>query len=147
MIRQTLLILSVCTAVSASELTHDFKNPAFSGNGYRNHVLALEQLRYQREKEITEKKEAAAAKLARELEQTTLNKFVNNVESRIYAQLSKQLVDNMFTADGSTSGTATIEGATIYWVKDVSSDTISITVTEADGSITDITVPLTGFGF
>jgi len=53
----------------------------------------------------------------------------------------------MFTADGSTSGTANIEGATIYWVKDVSSDTISITVTEADGSITDITVPLTGFGF
>ena len=69
------------------------------------------------------------------------------MESRIYAQLSKQLVDNMFTADGSTSGTANIEGATIYWVKDVSSDTISITVTEADGSITDITVPLTGFGF
>jgi hypothetical protein len=147
MIRQTLLILSICAAVEASEMTHEFKNPSFSGNGYSNHVLAMEQLRYQREKEITEKKEAAAAKLARELEQTTLNKFLNNVESRIYAQLSKQLVDNMFTDDGSTSGTAEIEGATIYWVKDVSADTISITVTETDGSITDITVPLTGFGF
>jgi adenosylmethionine-8-amino-7-oxononanoate aminotransferase len=134
-------------SANAGELAHEFKNPSFSGNGYSNHVLAMEQLRYQREKEITEKKEAAAAKLARELEQTTLNKFVNNVESRIYAQLSKQLVDNMFTADGSTSGTANIEGATIYWVKDVSSDTISITVTEADGSLTEITVPLTGFGF
>jgi hypothetical protein len=69
------------------------------------------------------------------------------VESRIYAQLSKQMVDNMFTADGSTSGTATIEGATIYWNKDVSTDTITITVTEADGSLTEIAVPLTGFGF
>jgi hypothetical protein len=29
----------------------------------------------------------------------------------------------------------------------VSADTISITVTEADGSLTEITVPLTGFGF
>jgi hypothetical protein len=78
----------------------------FSGQGYSNHVLAIEQLRYQREKEIQEKKEAQAAKLARELEQTTLNKFINNVESRIYAQLSKQMVDNMFTDSGATSGTA-----------------------------------------
>lgn len=134
-------------SATAGELTHKFKNPSFSGEGYSNHVLAIEQLRYQREKEIQEKKEAAAAKLARELEQTTLNKFINNVESRIYAQLSKQLVDNMFTEDGSNSGTATIEGATIYWVKDVSADTITITVTEEDGSVTDISVPLTGFGF
>ena len=147
MIRQTLLILTICATASASELMHEFKNPAFSGNGYSNHVLAMEQLRYQREKEIQEKREAAAAKLARELEQTTLNKFLNNVESRIYAQLSKQLVDNMFTDDGSTSGTASIEGATIYWVKDTSADTITITVTEEDGTITDISVPLTGFGF
>ena len=142
-----LTTLLMVMSVSAGELTHEFKNPSFSGNGYSNHVLAIEQLRYQRTKEIREKQEAAAAKLARELEQTTLNKFVNNVESRIYAQLSKQMVDNMFTADGSTSGTATIEGATIYWNKDVSSDTITITVTEADGSLTEIAVPLTGFGF
>ena len=147
MIRQTLLILTICATASASELTHEFKNPAFSGNGYSNHVLAMEQLRYPREKEIADAIASEAAKAKREAEQTTLNKFLNNVESRIYAQLSKQLVDNMFTDNGSTSGTAEIEGATIYWVKDVSSDTISITVTEADGSITDITVPLTGFGF
>ena len=147
MIRQTLLILSVCSAVAASELVQDFKNPAFSGNGYSNHVLAMEQLRYQREKEITEKKEAAAAKLARELEQTTLNKFVNNVESRIYAQLSKQLVDNMFSADGATSGTAEIEGATIFWEKDTDLGEISIIITEADGTVTTLTVPVGDFGF
>ena len=140
------VILLISTA-NASELTHEFKNPSFSGNGYSNHVLAIEQLRYQREKEIQDKKDAAAAKLERELEQTTLNKFINNVESRIYAQLSKQMVDNMFTDDGSTSGTATIEGATIYWIKDTSSDTISIQITEEDGTLTSITVPLTGFGF
>lgn len=147
--RTALMVFALClfTSVEASELTHEFKNPSFSGQGYSNHVLAIEQLRYQREKEIQEKKEAQAAKLARELEQTTLNKFINNVESRIYAQLSKQMVDNMFTDSGATSGTATIEGASIYWVKDASADTISITVTEADGSLTEITVPLTGFGF
>ena len=137
----------IAVSATAGELTHEFKNPSFSGNGYSNHVLALEQLRYQREKEIREKLESEAAKAKREEQQTTLNKFLNNVESRIYANLSKQMVDNMFTNDGSTSGTASIEGATIYWVKDVSTDTISITVTEADGSITEIAVPLSGFGF
>ena len=145
----TTVLAAIVIAVSATagELTHEFKNPSFSGNGYSNHVLALEQLRYQREKEIREKLESEAAKAKREEEQTTLNKFLNNVESRIYANLSKQMVDNMFTNDGSTSGTATIEGATINWVKDVSTDTISITVTEADGSLTEISVPLSGFGF
>ena len=147
-IYKIVLSFLLMTGISnAGELTHEFKNPSFSGNGYSNHVLAIEQLRYQREKEIQDKKDAAAAKLARELEQTTLNKFINNVESRIYAQLSKQMVDNMFTDSGATSGTANIEGATIYWIKDTSTDTISITVTEADGSLTEITVPLTGFGF
>jgi hypothetical protein len=104
-------------------------------------------LQFQRKKELQEKKEADAAKAKRELESTTLAKFLNNVESRIYAQLSKQLVDNMFTDSGATSGTASIEGATIYWVKDTTADTISIQITEDDGTFTEITVPLTGFGF
>ena len=151
MIKKVLKILftmsvTVATAQS-SELIHEFKNPSFSGQGYSNHVLALEQLRYQREKEIKDAKAAAEAKAKREEEQQTINKFINNVESRIYAQLSKQLVDNMFTDDGATSGTAEIEGASIYWVKDTTADTISITVTETDGTVTDITVPLSGFGF
>ena len=117
-------------------------------------VLLISQLKHAAQEESAAAQARAhdarvseAAKAKREEEQTTLNKFLNNVESRIYANLSKQMVDNMFTNDGSTSGTATIEGATIYWVKDVSTDTISITVTEADGSLTEISVPLSGFGF
>ena len=137
----------ICVSAQASEFTYEFKNPSFSGQGYSNHVLALEQLRYQRDKEIKDAIAAELAKKKREEEQETINKFINNVESRIYAQLSKQLVDNMFTDDGATSGTASIEGASIYWVKDTSAETISITVTETDGTTTDITVPLSGFGF
>jgi hypothetical protein len=135
------------SSVSASELTHEFKNPSFSGEGYSNHVLSIEQLQFQRNKEIKEKAEADAAKAKREADSTTLAKFLNNVESRIYAQLSKQLVDNMFTDDGATSGTASIEGATIYWVKDTTADTVTIQITEDDGTFTEISVPLSGFGF
>lgn len=147
MFKILIAISVIFVSAQASELTHEFKNPAFSGQGYSNHVLALEQLRYQRDKEIKDAIKAEAAKKKREEEQETINKFINNVESRIYAQLSKQLVDNMFTDDGATSGTAEIEGASIYWVKDTTADTITITVTETDGTTTDITVPLSGFGF
>lgn len=139
--------LGIVTSASADTLTFDFKNPSFSGQGYSNHVLSIEQLQYQRQKEIKEKAEADEAKAKREAESTTLAKFLNNVESRIYAQLSKQLVDNMFTDDGATSGTAEIEGASIYWIKDATSDTITVQITEGDGTFTEIIVPLSGFGF
>ena len=142
-----LLKLTMSPMASASDLVHEFKNPSFSGQGYSNHVLAIEQLQFQRKKEAEEKAAADAAKAKREAESTTLAKFLNNVESRIYAQLSKQLVDNMFTDDGANSGTATIEGATVYWVKDVTSDTITVTITNEDGTTTEIVVPLSGFGF
>ena len=146
--RYIILIIGLFAwTANASELTHSFKNPAFSGNGYSNHVLAIDQLQTTRSKEIKEKQEADARAAAREAEQTTLAKFLNNVESRIYANISKNLVDGMFEDDGATSGTAEIEGATINWVKDVTSDTITVTIIEEDGTTTELTVPLTGFGF
>jgi len=140
-------LLTFAVGASASELVHEFKNPSFSGNGYSNHVLAIEQLQHQRAQKIKEDAEAKQRQAERDAANTTLQKFLNNVESRIYANLSKQMVDNMFTNDGDTSGTATIEGATIYWVKDTTSDTITVQITEEDGSFTEIIVPLSGFGF
>jgi len=140
-------LLTFAVGASASELVHEFKNPSFSGNGYSNHVLAIEQLQHQRAQKIKEDAEAKKRQAERDAANTTLQKFLNNVESRIYANLSKQMVDNMFTNDGDTSGTATIEGATIYWVKDTTSDTITVQITEEDGSFTEIIVPLSGFGF
>jgi Na+-transporting NADH:ubiquinone oxidoreductase subunit NqrC len=141
------IFLAISGLASADTLTFDFKNPSFSGQGYSNHVLAIEQLQANRKKELDEKAEADARAAEREAANTTLAKFLNNVESRIYANLSKQLVDNMFTDDGATSGTADIEGATIYWIKDTTSDTITVQITEQDGTFTEIIVPLTGFGF
>ena len=43
--------------------------------------------------------------------------------------------------DGATSGTAEIEGATINWAKDPTSDTITVTIIEEDGTTTELTVP------
>ena len=144
---RSLLLLFLCSFAYAGELTQDFKNPSFSGQGYSSHVLALEQLQYTRKEQIQDDIDAAARDAKREEENETINRFLANLESRIYANLSKQLVDNMFSADGATSGTAEIEGAEIYWEKDTDLGTITIRVTEEDGTVTTVTVPVGDFGF
>jgi hypothetical protein len=151
MIRKLLIFIIIGTAVEASELTHEFGNPAFSGNGYSQHVLSIEQLQYSRKNDVKDAQKSAAAAAKREEENTTINKFIKNVESRIYANLSKQLVDNMFGTECSgecpTSGTANVEGSTIYWIKDSSTDNISLTITDATGNVTTMTVPIGDFQF
>ena len=140
--------------VLASELTHDFKNPAFSGNGYSQHVLSINQLEVQRENKVFDDAKSAKAAAERAEKNKTVNKFIANVESRIYANLSKQLVDNMFgtSCDSSTttcptSGTSTIEGAQIAWVKDTTTEIITLTITADDGTVTTMAVPIGDFKF
>jgi hypothetical protein len=98
-------------------------------------------------KELDDEAQAEAERLERELENSTLSKFVKNVESRIYATLSKQMVDAMFadcSTNCATTGTADIEGSTIYWEKDSVTGNITMRVTEDDGTVTEITIPGSG---
>ena len=133
--------------IQASELTQEFSNPSFSGIGQSNHYLATEQLQFQRKEEIRKDAERKLRDAERDEKNEVINKFIANVESRIYANLSKQLVDNMFASDGASTGTAEIEGATIFWERDTDLGTISIRITEADGTVTTLTVPVGDFGF
>ena len=156
---QMLLLIGFSTSAISSSLTFDFSNPAFSGVGYSSHVLSIEQLQYNRRQSVKDDKISLAAKEARDAKNTTLAKFVTNVESRIFANLSKQMVDNMFgtncTEDTDTtavecplSGTATLpDGSTVSWVKDETAETITLTVTAADGSLTQLVVPVGDFKF
>ena len=142
------------TSILADQLDFGFKNPAFSGNGYSNHVLSIDQLQSQRKKANEDEAKSAAAAAEREAKNTTINKFIANVESRIYANLSKQLVDNMFgtgcdstTTTCPTSGTSTVEGATIYWVKDTTTEISTLTITDENGTVTTMSVPIGDFVF
>ncbi|MBT3544221.1 MAG: hypothetical protein HN488_02640 [Saprospiraceae bacterium] len=144
-----ILLISIAILIptqSNAELGWKFKSPAFNGNGYSSHVLSTEQLIHNRKSEVREKAEAEERRIERELENSTLNKFIKNLESRIYATLSKQMVDNMFadcTDNCSNSGTAEIEGSTIDWVKDTVTGEITLTITNDDGT-TVITIPGAG---
>jgi len=151
MLRKLIFIMILGVAAQASELTHEFKNPSFSGNGYSTHVLSIEQLRYSRKNDVRDEQRRLESQKKREEENTTINKFIKNVESRIYANLSKQLVDNMFgescSGECPTSGTAEVEGDTIYWVKDTTTETITLTVTGQDETVTTMTIPMGDFNF
>ena len=132
-------------SANSGQLTHQWKSPAFSGNGYSAHVLTIENQEFSRKKAIKEKKEAAERQAKRDEANTNLAKFMKNVESRIYAQLSKQLVDSMFGEDAGTSGTVTFEGTTISYLKD--SENVTLTIVDPNGSQTVITVPIGDFTF
>ena len=144
-----LLCISLTNTSIASELTHKFGNPAFSKEGYSQHALSIEQLQYTRENDRQKDIKSALSQAERDEKNKTINKFIANVESRIYANLSKQLVDNMFgtscTSNCATS--ATVEGSQIYWVKDSSTDIISLTITDATGTVSTLSVPVGDFTF
>ena len=137
--------------LTASEIVYQFSSPSFSGTGYSSHVLSIEQLQHNRKNEAKDDAKSAAVAALRAENNTTIAKFIKNVESRIYANLSKQLVDNMFgtscTGTCPTSGTATVEGSTIYWVKDTSTEIITLTITDPTGNVTTMSVPLGDFEF
>jgi hypothetical protein len=60
-----------------ADMVWGFKSPAFHyGNGYSTHVLSVEQLQHNRKEDLRKRAEAEASRLERELENTTLNKFL-----------------------------------------------------------------------
>ena len=131
----------------ADEIVHKFKNPSFSGVGTSSHYLTIENQEFNRKADIIAELKALKEQQKRDEENTTLARFLRNLESRIYAQLSRQLVDQLFGETPQTSGTLEFMGTTIEY--SVSPDGLMITlkITDADGNITEITLPIGSFTF
>ena len=145
MILSILSITLFVAYLSADEMTHKFKNPSFSGVGTSSHYLTIDSQEFQRRQEIKEELRAYTEDLQREAENTTLARFIRNLESRIYAQISRQLVDSLFGETASDFGTLELEGNTIeYRVED---DKVTLIITDEEGNTTEITVPLGSFTF
>ena len=144
--RKLLLLLLVPLSAQSADLVHQFQSPAFiPGNGFSQHVLSIYQLEEAKKKEIRAEDLAAIAKAEAAAKNTNLSKFLVNVEARIYAQLSKQLADQLFAEGGGTSGSMDFQGTSISWVK--SSTDVTLTIIEANGGRTEITVPISSFAF
>ncbi len=139
------VLASVATTTVSAQLVHQFNSPSFSGQGYSSHVMTIEQLEATRRKTIADAQKAATEKAERDAKNTNLAKFLVNVESRIYAQLSKQLADAMFADSSATTGNMDFQGTNISWVK--TGTDVTLTIIEAGGNRTEITVPLASFAF
>ena len=127
-------------------IVHKFKNPSFSGIGTGAHYLTIENQEHSRKKAIKDALDAAERAAQRELDNSTLSKFIRNLESRIYAQLAKQLVDNMFSnEDAVRFGSFTLEGSVVTYevITNVDgTEFIKMTIVDEDGTTTVIEIPI-----
>ena len=113
----------------AGQLTHKWKSPSFSGIGASAHFLTIENQEFTRKAEIKAKKESKASKKISSAKNTNYAKFIDNLESRIYAEFSKQLTDNLFGEScGTTYTTATVDG-----VVTTSQNTLNPEIGNTDG--------------
>lgn len=151
----TLLSISIS---ARAELVQQWKNPAFSGQGWSSHVLTIDSIEKSRRDQIEADRKSAIAKAEAELLNTPLNRFISLFQSQVYAQIATQLSNNLFqnrcaAPDGSavpgcvnpTTGTFALDGNTITWRKE--NDKVTLTVVDAKGTVTVVTVPIASFGF
>ena len=138
--------------LSADEIKHKFKSPSFSGIGTGAHYLTIENQEKSRRDKIKADIEDALRRAEREDQNSTINKFIRNLESRIYSQISKGLVDSMFCdpatvveCTGATSGSFSIEGNTVSYQVTTNADGLEVivmTIVDPDGTVTTIEIPI-----
>ena len=140
-----MISLLVPLSVLATDLAFQFKNPSFSGIGQSAHYLTIDEQERTRKKAILEEIESQADEILREQENTTLAKFIRNLESRIFSQLSRDLAESLFNSEtGGSGGVFDLEGNQIAFVN--TGTEIVLTVSDIDGGITEIRIPVGSFG-
>lgn len=138
------MILSLLPLKIAAQEAYNFSNPSFSGVGYSSHVLTLEQMTQNATQKEKDRIQAEIDEALREEENSNLNRFINNFESRVYAQLSKKLVETLFSEDATSYGSFELAGNTVEYVND--GVDVSLTITAPDGSTTNISIPIGSLG-
>ena len=138
-------IVLISFTLGADEMTHKFKNPSFSGQGTSAHYLTIENQEFNRKEDIRAEIKALQEEIERDAENTTLARFIRNLESRVFSQLSRQLVENLFGETQQTQGQLELQGNTIEYSAD--GDFITLKITDEDGNETIITLPIGDFSF
>ena len=145
LISSILISVIVSLTLQADQIVHKFKSPSFNGEATSSHYLTIENQEYSRKLTIKEEIKALQDEIEREKENSTLARFMRNLESRVYAELSRQLVNNLFGETPQSEGTITLEGNLIEYTSD--GVTLTLKITEADGTTTEITIPIGTFTF
>ena len=148
-----LLVLSPALSYS-SELVHKFGSPSFNGINQSAHYLTIDEQERTRLEKVAADIHDALDEAEREADNTTLAKFLRNLESRIYSTLAKDISESLFnydnipTSENPIVGRINLEGNILMWLNDGTS--ITLTIEEwFDGlliSTTEIVIPVGSFG-
>ena len=148
-----LLVLSPALSYS-SELVHKFGSPSFNGINQSAHYLTIDEQERTRSEKVAADIQDALEEAEREADNTTLAKFLRNLESRIYSTLAKDISESLFnydnipTSENPIVGRINLEGTILTWRNDGTS--ITLTIEEwFDGlliSTTEIVIPVGSFG-
>ena len=146
--RGILAVVMIVTASigHASELTHSFNSPSFSGAGYSQHALTIYQLEQAAKQRQDDRRRQEIAAALRAEQNSPGNQFTQAFQSLVYSQLAKNLSDQLFGENPQNNGTLTFSNVTIGWVR--SGSEVSMTITDrSTNSVTTITVPVGAFAF
>jgi hypothetical protein len=156
--KKVICALALVPCLAHAELVQQFKSPSFSGLGWSSHVLTIDSIEKSRRDSIDAQKKADIAKAEADLLNTPLNRFMSLFQSQVYAQLATQLSNNLFQnrcagVDGAvipgcvnpTTGSFVLDGNTVTWRK--TETHVVLTVVDAKGTVTTVTVPIASFGF
>ena len=69
------------------EIVFKFKSPSFSGVGASSHYLTIQNQEFNRKEALKAEIKALQDEIERDKENTTLARFIRNLESRIYCLL------------------------------------------------------------
>ena len=124
------LVCGLSYSASAQDLVYQPVNPSFGGNPFNSaHLLAIANAQNDFERPVEEA-----------TSQDELDRFVRSLQSRLLSSLSTQVANAIFGEDAQDEGRIVFGDQTIEFVRTL--DGIPLTITEADGSTTVITIPV-----
>ncbi len=136
----------VITSAKASEIVFQFNSPAFSGVGYSSHALTIYNMELSRKLAIEAERKANQLRAEQDARNTTMARFISNLESRVYNELARQITEKLFEGTGAQAGGKfAFNGGTIEYKK--TGTLLEITITDENGSVTTMTVPIGDFGW
>ena len=137
--------LLVVPFLLADEMVHKFKSPSFSGEGTSSHYLTIENQETNRRQAIQDEIASLQEQMEREKTNTVEARFMRNLTSRIYANLARQIESALFGETTNKFGSMELDGNTIEY--EITDETVRVTITDAEGNVTEVLVPLNGFTF
>jgi curli production assembly/transport component CsgF len=136
-----------CGAAAAGEITYTPINPSFGGNTFNAQnlmAMATAQNSYKRKADEEAKRQAAIDQAKRATGQSAGDRFVQQLQSRLYASLADQVAGSIFGENAQQQGTLRFDDQEISFVNNGTE--IQLTIHNfTTGETTEISVPtLTG---